>query len=228
MKTYRIVVCFLVLSAIFTPDASSAESIDIPKVSIIFGGLLERACGHSTDTAPSEEAITEVQEREDEFIKAWEAFGPALLKETVNITGVPFSFSERVAVLHICPEFTSMSAPLLVKVNPYLNTLNPEDTWPLTRFVRNFLFHELLHGYLAGSFDDEILSDFEGLPPVTKYHVHLMAIEYEVFSRLSLTDEMNFSAGFYSSKPPYKAAMDLVTEKGSGYFIDQLKRHKKQ
>jgi len=198
-----------------------AQSIDVPEIVIEFPGLIETACSELSGRPLDTIAIDELESRLGEFIDEWESTGPLLLREVVAVTGKPFTFHERVAVLHTCDGLSSMSAPLLISARGYLRTLYPDDPWPVSRFP-NFLFHEILHNYLHYSFGS-IPQEFGHLPQLVQNHLQLMALEKAVYMRLGKVDAIEFNRKYpYARNPAYSEAAAIVEEKGVEYFIDQL------
>lgn len=222
MRINCFLLCLAIASVCVFPFNSLAQVKDIPDISIEFPGLIDGACSRISGKPLDQDAIDELETRMDEFVGAWKSIGPMLMREAVAVTGVPFGFHERVAILHTCDGLRSMSAPLLISARGYLKTIYPDDTWPVSRFATNFLFHELLHNYLYYSFDLNP-EEFGDLPPVVRNHLHLMALEKEVFMRLELTDAIAFNRDFYNREPLYKLAVAVVEEKGAEYFLKQLR-----
>ena len=215
-----LVACTLSLSIV---PAFSHEG-DFPEIDIDFSGLIEFGiCERFSGSPVESDAIDELVNRLDEFAEYWADRGPRLLLETVAVTGQPFSFHERQAILHLCPGITSMSMPLLINVRAFIEAID-EETRPMWLYV-SIVYHEVLHHYLVNSFRDSfdwVLGEFSAEPPVVRNHLILMALEHRVYSRLGLTAELAELRDFYMASELHGRALAIVDEKGVEYFLEQI------
>ena len=207
-----------------TSPLTNAHEAKIPSIDIEFSGLIEFGiCERLSGSPVADDAIEELVSRVGEFEAAWNDRGPILLRETVATTGEPFTFLERHAVLHLCPDVPSMSAPLLINSRLYLEA-TASNVRPLSLFV-SILYHEILHNYLVESFGesfDWIGDEFADQPPVVRNHLVLMALEHNVYNRLGLRAELANLREYYLASAPHARALAIVDDKGVEYFMSKI------
>lgn len=215
---------FILCVLIGTLPLATAHEAGIPSIDIEFSGLIEFGlCERLSGSPVEDDAIEELANRVGEFEAAWKDRGPTLLRETVATTGEPFTFLERQAILHLCPDVPSMSAPLLINSRLYLEATSSEVR-PLSLFA-SILYHEILHNYLVESFGgafDWVGDEFAEEPPVVRNHLVLMALEHNVYDRLGLRAELADLREYYLASAPHARALAIVDDKGAKYFMDKI------
>jgi hypothetical protein len=172
---------------------------------------------------------TEGEKRIPELKNTWDNTGKELLKVTQNLIGKVFGFEKKTANLFYCPGWPAWNMPLMIPLSPYLKTAHPSGPLPDIDFVDN-VFHQLLHPYilkllpwthLTPSLEANFHESF-----ATLFHLHLYAIQKEVYLELGRQDlwqmvvEKNKAFG-----ASYKRAVDIVEEQGTKTFIQELRQY---
>jgi hypothetical protein len=245
----------VLLAAIAGSSATPAAIVEpatpeVPAVTFSHSGLLEGYCANWSPAKPDPAAIAEVTRRLPEFQAAWDREGPALMRETVRVTGEPYRFKETIAVLHACPDMASLSYPLVIAVARYtdaaggaaesglvlraaragklpLQKLPPK---PIDDFA-DTVFHELQHRYIT-----ELIRRYPGgeTPLMVKYakesantrhHLHLFAIERLV--RRNLGSLATYEAGRKRVRDNgyqgYIRAYEIVDAEGPDRLVAELR-----
>lgn len=140
--------------------------------------------------------------------------------------GKPFPFREMQAVLTVCSSTGTMSTPLFINVRQYLG--GAKHPAPQGDFSEK-LFHELMHHYVIAAVKNSALRHkYENEPPIVLNHLHVMALEKLVLTRLGKTDELKFVEEEYRTDTDpafYKRAWEIVNDvEGYEAFIKELKR----
>jgi hypothetical protein len=132
------------------------------------------------------------------------------------------------AYLTVCAVGGSMSMPLLINMRPFLASTAtvPGLRWPESYFP-GLVFHELMHHYVSPvSPVSKLRRKYSSEVPQTLNHLHVMALEKVVFSRLRLSSELKFLDQAYrtTAPPAYKRAWEIVNDvEGEHAFIAELK-----
>ncbi len=186
------------------------------------------------------------------FQSAWERLGPQLLTKAIEVVGHPFERTELTVSLVLCMNLNSMGTPLLVNIPYYLSgpadAYSSNSVWkqklsevglslplPISTFTE-MTFHEVLHLYvmqiMRGRHSDVLSNRYKAESDSVKAHLHLFAIEKEVFERLtkesgdaSYVQLLNTSQKLFqaSSAKDYLRAWEIVNTDGAEAFIDELK-----
>jgi hypothetical protein len=191
--------CFVSLLAAFlaVPKAAPAES-QPPQVTFEYSGLIDNFCANSLGQPVETAAVEELQRRVPELDQAWREHGPELLRTVPLVTGVSYRFAETKAALISC-NAPSMSLPLMINTRPYLVATAKERPAPLTNFA-NTVFHEILHRYVDDTLrrlpdaTTPLLRKYANEPAAVRNHVHLFALELQVYQRLRRREELERAA----------------------------------
>jgi hypothetical protein len=229
MRTISISVVFLP-ALLLIPVAAIAGSPD-PEVTIRYSAPFDSACAEVTKQAIEPEAVKELQSRLESFRALWRKAGPELLGAVPPITGVPFRFSEAIAVLILCPGFPPMSAPLMVNMRMYLSSTGKDKTAPLIDFG-NTLFHEVLHRYVGDWLatmpgrTTPLLSKYKSEPAAVLSHLHLYAIERLAYRKLEREQDLDVSVAaeqIWNNSVILKRAREIVAKEGAESFVQELR-----
>ena len=162
--------------------------------------------------------------------RRWSDEGEPLLTETIRLLKRAFGRRE-LSVALTMSDLPSMSYPLVVNVSPMLPPA-PAPPLPWAYFFTT-LHHELLHRYLNENFSDDVL---RRSPLLRKYieqgekrmvtgHLHLLAVQLDVYSRLGRTaelEEINRSNAT-SKETSYRRAWEIVSRvEPEGAFVAEL------
>ncbi|MGI8811110.1 MAG: hypothetical protein ACR2IH_01105 [Pyrinomonadaceae bacterium] len=230
---FRFAVIVFVIS-FFCTYSTMAQRDSYPKVTFQYSSIFDSPCTALTKQPIEPGSVKELESRLDSFQEQWRKEAPQLYRTTVKLSGVPFHFQETKAALSLCPDFPSMSIPLLINVRYFITAIHGERASPVTRF--SFLvFHETLHRYVSDCIKalpnetTPLLTKYRDEPPAVRFHLHLIAIMNEVYRSLGrekdLADLIEFE---HSSK--YAALIrrtrEIVDKEGSKNFIRELRKNR--
>lgn len=100
--------------------------------------------------------ITEAQLLIPMLQNAWDVRGNVLLSTAAKAVGRSFDRKEDSLNLYLCPNINGANAlPALFPLWPYLRSAIPDDSyrWPYDWFTNWYVFHEVLHQYVANTID---------------------------------------------------------------------------
>lgn len=195
----------------------------LPAVDIIYPTVFDRTCSSflvKGDVTP--EMIQAAVKIKPRLQAEWSQHGTRYLATALQEIGAPFPYREVQATLTVCA-VTSMSAPLLINVRKYLP--GAEHPAPDENFSEA-LFHELMHHYVASLTTNSALKKkYASEPLVVLNHLHVIALEKMVLSKLHEADELKLVEQEYltSRSPDYKRAWEIVSEVGPEPFLRELK-----
>ena len=169
------------------------------------------------DTAVADPAPNEEWDKLLQWIpiaqQRWIEEGEPLLRETVRLLKQPFGRLELSVALSLS-HLPSMSYPLVVNVKALLGTSTP---WPEFFSV---VHHELLHRYLNENFSPRLKSSpllrkylDQGEDRMVRAHLHLFAVQREVYSRLERRAELDQleRSNQGDEKACYRRAWEIVS-----------------
>jgi hypothetical protein len=207
---------------------SQAQTIAIPRIYLLYppplGTVFDRTCPQLLKTEVKPDWVQETVRRVPEFQAQWDKEGADYLSVTFAEIGHRFRYGEMQAVLTVCPVST-MSMPLMINVRSFLSSA--EKPAPAEDFSEK-VFHELMHHYVSPVHAVSALEKkYAHEPPVTLYHLHVMALEKLALLKLGKPDELKYLDGLYRTDPPpafYKRAWEIVNDiEGYEAFIKELK-----
>jgi hypothetical protein len=214
--------------AVFLPAQALAAA---PRVVIDYTPVFDRGCSEAVKSPTPAGAPEEIASRLPEFRRAWDASGPRLLSTAQALTGKPLGFRETVAALHVCRGIASVSLPLAINMNWFLRATGGRYVEHPEMFV-DTLFHELLHNYVRhilgggeeASRNSALLRKHAGEPLVTRNHLHLIALQSAVYTRLGRPDMVAAAkAADLTVGPPYARAWELVEREGPDAYLAELR-----
>jgi hypothetical protein len=206
----------------------AAQDRSAPRVDLVYARVFDRNCTQITKTEMNAAWQDEATQRQSEFQAMWDKEGPAYIKTALAEVGLPFPYAEMQAYLTVCTTGGSMSTPLLINLRPFLSSTAAlrGRRWPQWYFP-GLVFHELMHHYVMPVTPESVLRrKYEREPVVTLNHLHVMALERVVFSKLGLAEQLTFLDRDYrtASAPEYRRAWEIVNDiEGAQSFISELK-----
>lgn len=218
----------LLIGLVLLPGAAAARPA--PRVLIDYTPVFDRVCSQAEGSQTPPGASEEIVARLEEFRRLWAQGGPRLLETAQVITGRPYGFRETVAAVHVCPGFASMSLPLLINVRLFLRATNGRFVDRPEMFV-DTLFHETLHTYIRGilgagdkaALRSALLRKYAQESLVTRNHLHLIALQSEVYRRLGRPEMADAArAADAPIGPDYVRAWAIVDTEGAQPFIGEL------
>lgn len=205
----------------------SKDALPVPKIEIIYlrnGVPFDKECSSLLNKPIRQEDMDELFNQLDEFKQAWEKDGPLYFEAALKEVGVPFPYHEMQATLTLC-DFSSMSSPLIMNVRKFL--LSAQKPLPIG-FFPELLFHEIMHTYTRAVYDiSPLRKKYSNELPVILNHLHSMALEKLVLTKLDRTELLNWLDNRYRNQfgPDYKRAWEIVSDiEGYEAFINELKR----
>jgi hypothetical protein len=196
---------------------SASSAAPTPKVYLLYpppdGSVFDRNCTQTLKEAPviDPKWVDEAVRRVPEFQERWDREGPALMAAVLDEIGVPFPYAEMQAAITVCP-VASMSLPLMVNVRPYLVSSarrRPDWMWSFT------VFHELMHTYTrAANTSSPLRARYSSELPVTLNHLHVLALERFVLTKMGKADELKWLDNDYrtTTQTAYKRAWEIVSD----------------
>jgi hypothetical protein len=217
---------FALTAIVAFPSLASAQP---PAIELRYAWVFDQWCSAQNKIEISESSRTALNAKFETFQQFWDADGPILLKSVEQVTSLEFKQKEMIASLFLCKQTPSMSLPLLINANWFVR-INPYPDHMLPTVI----LHELIHTFLVDNF-----TDLSSTPLLDKYrsedtgvlaHLHLMAIEAAVYTKLGQPERLKevivMESDGYSGA--YKRAWEIVNSEGHQKFIDELLDSKKQ
>jgi hypothetical protein len=198
----------------------------VPRVDIVyppFGTIFDKTCASfAAEPKATPERIAAAGKLRPRLAEEWAKYGPQYMRAALGEVGAPFPYEEMQAVLSVCGVGT-MSMPLMIDVRQYLP--DSERPAPAGDFSEK-LFHELMHHYVSGlTADSPLRKKYESESPVVLNHLHVMALEKVVLTKLGYASELKFLDEEYRTENgPYKRAWQIVNEiESPEAFVKELK-----
>lgn len=216
--------------ALLMPTFAPAEG---PVVKYRYSGVFDRWCTATNGTEVPDAKQQQLLGKVDGLQAKWDKLGPKLLATTEKLIGKPFRRREVTATLFLCGQTPSMSLPLLINGNWFVDGERqlPND------MATHIVFHELLHIYIGDNYcessspcgfmrDSPVRKRYEakGEHFLVLNHLHLMAIQKLVYLELGLEEELaNVIANdSLLARGQYKRAWEIVNEEGHETFVAEL------
>jgi len=207
--------------ALLIPMLALAEG---PKIKYLYSGVFDAWCSASNGTVVPDEKRQQLLGKVDNIQAEWDKLGPELLATTEKLIGKPFRRREVTATLFLCRKTPSMSVPLLVNGNWFVDGENqlPDD------MATHIVFHELLHIYIVDNIEGDTplrkKYEAEGEHFLVLNHLHLMAVQKLVYLELGLEEELARVIASDSKLPKgaYKRAWGIVNDVGHEEFVAEL------
>ena len=214
MKTFCSVILFFAVIS-----SAHATSPEVPKIFFSYSWLYDiTVC---EQTPPNANWVDEIRMKSNRFSDLWSAKGPELFGILFNKTGLGFSRKEMTATFSVCPKKASYSNPLVLNMTRYLESyMSPKLAFSDDDFV-DLVFHELLHTWVVENLkNSELLRKYKDEMPTVKNHMHLMAIQKFVYSKLGRTDLVNQLDRIYSKMGgTYARSWEIVQIEGDDVFV---------
>jgi len=204
--------------ALLIPVSALAEG---PIVNYRYSSVFDRWCTSTNGTEISESKRQQLLGKVDNIQAEWDRLGPTLLSTTEELIGKPFQRREVTATLFLCGRTPSMSMPLLINGNWFVDG---EAQLPES-MASHIVFHELLHIYLVDHLPNELAlrKKYEemGESVLVLNHIHLMAIQKQVYIELGLEKELAMVIANDSklARGEYKRSWEIVDEVGYEAFV---------
>ena len=197
-----------------------AAAIALPKIEFLypapFGSIFDRNCA-----AADASDVRETVRRVPEFQRQWDEEGPAYLRAAFGAIGKPFPYQEMQMTMTVCPGTSTMSVPLMINMRQFLSTAKSQP--PNDDFAEK-VFHELMHHYVHPVVaQSAVRKKYSSENPVTLAHLHVIALEKLVLTKLGKRDELKFLEEEYQGDPRYKRAWEIVNAEGEGALIEELR-----
>lgn len=213
------IILFMLFS--FTLSAST------PDLKFKYAVIFDMWCSKTTGTPISNEERKRLISVYPKFQVEWDKLGPKLLERTVKEFGKDFASKDLLAGVFLCKKTPSMGFPLLINGNWFAKegkaAKDPKQIVYIT-------FHEVLHSYLENNFPKTWSTKLSlkhrkaGASMRVLAHLHLMAIQHHVFTKLGLKKELTELIKLEKSysHAGYKEAWAIVEKEGAQAFVDEL------
>jgi hypothetical protein len=222
------VVTLVSAGATARPAAAPAER-EIPRIHLLYppqnGTVFDINCADLLKVTVNPAWVQEAVRRAPEFQARWDREAAAYLATTFDEVGLPFPYKEMQAALTVCPGVRSMSTPLVINVRRYLESSETRSPhWLLAETI----YHELMHIYVRPvNAVSALRKKYAGEQPVVLNHLHVMALEKFVLTKLGRPEELaQVGLDYVNVLPPaYKRAWTIMHEiEGHQPFINELKQ----
>lgn len=234
LATFEDMTKFLII--LFILPVLNESALGAPTLFFESGRTYDRVCMNgfkysemfSSRDKIDEDLVKEVENRIDDFSREWQTIGPSLLKKLVDIFNKDFGRSQITIVLSACADAPSMSMPIILNVSRYLkNHKAGRSAKPLNRFP-DLVFHELLHNWIGEHLiqgKSPILSELKDEDKVAGSHLHLFAIQKEVYKETGRGDLWEYTLEFFKEdKGAHGKALKIMQKIGSQKILQDLKQ----
>lgn len=208
---------------------SPAQAKEIPNLYMSYSYIFDLVCAEIRGEEIDEALSKEAQDRTPEFESLWRQNQSQLLGALVDTTGKVFSHKEMRVTLSIC-RFPSISDPFIVNIRRFLNRQEPgKSPMPIHGFV-DLVLHEFLHSYVVEVLKDHptpLLKKYEEETIYVKAHLHLMALQKEIYTRSQRKDLLAWAVKFYKEiiGGDYARAWEIIDQvEGHKGFIEELRQ----
>jgi hypothetical protein len=196
-----------------------------PQLFIKYSSVFDADCAERTGYVIKPEWQREAFLRNQEFQNEWDQKAKVLFKSLYKVVGKGYSRKELSVTTSVC-NFKSKSNPFLLNVSRWLSSfMSPKDPLPMFGFV-DLVFHEFLHNYLVEIVISQtpLLEKYKNESKTFRAHLHLMALQIEVYKDLGMIAELAWVENKYLNyKNDYSRAWETVKAEGSSKFVDELR-----
>ncbi len=203
--------------------AAAAKHPAIPKVDVVyppFGTIFDRTCGSFMKShGPSNDQIEAAGRLRARLQEVWDAEGPKYLAAAFDEIGAEFPYGEVQVYLTTC-DLSAMSGPIMVNVSRFLP--GAAHGAPIEEFVED-TFHELMHNYTMSVRGSAMRRKYAKEPPIVVNHLHVMALEKFVLTKLGKKEMLASLEKGYATDPQYERAWQIMNAEGEKVFLDELK-----
>lgn len=169
--------------------------------------------------------MDEIEAKTEGFANAWATKGPVFFNVLFEQTGLGFSRKEMSATFSVCPKKPSYSDPLVLNMTRYLEShMGTIPTKGEDDFV-DLVFHELLHTWVVEHLESsQLRRKYKDELPSVKNHMHLMAIQKFVYSKLGRIDLITLLDVLYGRiiGGTYARAWEIVNIEGHEAFVNEF------
>lgn len=158
----------------------------------------------------------------------WKKHGKIFLKETEKLVGKSWMRKELSFHYHVCPDIPDLSSPLSIQMAPLIHSTR-ETRGEILVGMRDTVWHELLHLYIASIIDVTSLSTpllirHRSENNAVRTHLHLMALQQKIYRDLRRPRDAEIVRTFYlNNLPDYFKAWELVRKDGPELYISELR-----
>lgn len=196
-----------------------------PKLFLTYSPIFDTTCSQLTNYKIQPEWRAEAQGRVPEFQAAWDGEADKLMQTLFDQLGRSYSRKEMTVTLSVC-KTPSISNPFLINVQPWMKSVAGEKApYPMALFV-DTVFHEFIHNYVQEhlSKTTPLLLKYKNEEQLVKGHIHLMAVQIQVYKALGLTDRLKVIGALYEEiGGSYLRAWEIVTKiEGHDAFIKEF------
>jgi hypothetical protein len=211
------------ISLTFSVCVEAGPTPHYPKLFFKYSRLYDGVCAGNNPVSKS--WADEAKSKEGEFTAIWEKEAPTLFAQLFLDFNKGFNRSELTATLSVCPFAPSFSDPLVLNVAGFLKSyMETRPLYPDYAFV-NLVFHELLHTWVVENFKkpSPLLDKYKAEMPSVRYHLHLMAIQILIYTKLKRPDMLQWLSIDYSNiGGAYARAWEIVNKEGYQAFISEI------
>lgn len=207
---------------IITMSASYASAPEVPRLFFSYSWLYDSVV--CEQNPPEAKWMDEIEERTEYFSSLWASRGPELFKVLFDQTGLGFSRKEMTATFSICPRKPSYSDPLIINMTRYLNScMSPKPALGDEDFI-DLVFHEVLHTWVVENLENsQLRRKYKDEAPSVRNHMHLMAIQKFVYSKLNRPDLIIMLDTTYARiGGTYARAWEIVQIEGIEAFMQEF------
>lgn len=227
------------ISILLGASNSFATDHSIPPVRFDYSETYDETCARGFGYMDLEEApkkserlkpewVEELKKRLPEFEQAWNQQGPSFLQILHGRFRTGFRDPIYVAYLSACESTPSMGFPLILNVSRFLKSFRAKKKPRDLKYFPVNLLHELLHVWLRANLpaSTPLLKKFASENRTTRNHIHLIALQREIFAKLHRSDLLAFiERDYVRMGGSHKKAWDLVESEGIEKILDEVPIH---
>jgi hypothetical protein len=212
----------LLFSLLFSASLQ-AQELAVPTLFFNYSALYDSVCGEHRKVDP--EWVTEFFEKKPALVAKWDADSALLFGKIFEKFGKGFLRKELTATVSVCEGAPSMSEPLILNVTRFLKSfMNDRPVQTEMAFV-DLVFHELLHTWIVENvpLPTPLMKKYSEELPSVRAHLHLMALQVFVYTKLNRQDMLDWIAKKYPAmQGVYARAWSIVQDEGWEKFIDEI------
>lgn len=158
----------------------------------------------------------------------WDQTGPNLLRKSAEILNTTFAYTHDKTGVFLCPHLSDWSKPRLIPVWRYMPSIPATDRGTDGEFVNAVLhahLHMLVHRLMGWNFYTPILEKYKFEEFQTKNHIHLYAVEKEVYRQLGMTKEWKeIEEPIRKESRQYTNALDIADKYPVAELIGEIRQ----
>lgn len=207
----------------------NAAELAYPRLYFSYSSLYDNVCSQAPDKVIDPLWVNEAIDQEQAFENMWLAEAPTLMSKLFELFDLGFQRKEMTATLSVCPNTPSYSNPLILNVTRHLKSYMQDKPVRQAYQFADLVFHELLHTWVKENlpWPSPMFEKYKAEVPVVRNHLHLMAVQQYVYTKLNRKDLLDWIDLSYSKMPDknYNRAWEIVSKiEGYQVFVEEFQK----